>query len=136
MTEGGDTYFYNNIWDLKKRKYIRVVKLPVITEMHIDNGPVPDSYDWDYILDSCQAQEILLCIWYANSELNFSEKTAISNGHFKSEMIPENQGFLLVHPIEETKYFEGMSNTVFVKCTDSNYKFSSSENVYMRMLTV
>lgn len=123
VTEGGDTYFYNTLWDLKNRKYIRVVKFPTITALHVDLGPVPDSYDWDYISDSCQSQEISLCLQYANSELKFSEKTAIGNGHFKSEMIPENPGFLLVHAIEGTKYCEGMSNTVFVKSTDSNYKF-------------
>lgn len=123
VNEGGDTYFYNNIWDLKNKKYIRVVKLPVTTELHLDTGLLPDSYDWEYISDSCQSQELWMCLRYANSELGFSEKNEAFYEHFSYKMLEENSGFLLVHAIEVAKYLENVKNTVFIKYTDSDYKY-------------
>lgn len=123
VNEGGDTYFYNNIWDLKNKKYIRVVKLPVVTELYLDTGIAPKSYDWEDISNSCQAQEIGMCLRYANSELGFSEKNQTYYDHFSYKMLEENTGFLLVHVIEGAKYLENVKNTVFIKYTDSDYKY-------------
>lgn len=108
------------IWD---KNYIRVVKLPVTTELHLDTGLLPDSYDWKHISDSCQTQELWMCLRYANLELGFSEKNEAFYENFSYKMLEENSGFLLVHAIEGAKYLENVKNTVFIKYTDSDYKY-------------
>lgn len=119
--EGGDTYFYNNKWDLKNRKYIRIVKLPVITVL--DDQIIDDSdYDLDFVVENCLSQEIGTCLQYAKAELRISNNSFLSS-ELKYEFIEENTGFLCVDKFYKTEYLPDTVNTVLIQYTDPDYKY-------------
>lgn len=120
--EGGDTYFYTNKWDLHNRKYIRIVKLPVITVL--DDMLVDDSdYDFDFVIENCLSQEIGTCLEYAKAELKISKNSSFSNEYIKHEMVGENRGLLFVDGLNKTEYLPDAVNTVLIQYTDSDYKY-------------
>ena len=63
----GDTYFYNNWWDLKRKKYIRVVKF--YGDTGIDDSikmMEGDEAERDMFVDICTSQQIYHTLQYAS----------------------------------------------------------------------
>ena len=118
----GDIFFYNSIWDLKNKKYIRVVKFHGRTDLeesiNMING---DENEKMMFVDICQSQQIYHALNYAELELELVETQGL-NGDFKNKIINGDEGFTIgIGTTSRT--MDNISNAVLVQYTNSNYKY-------------
>jgi len=98
----GDTYFYNNWWDLKRKKYIRVVKF--YGDTGIDDSikmMEGDEAERDMFVDICTSQQIY---------------------HTKNEAITGDKG-LTIRGGSQTETIENIPDMILVQYKNSGYKY-------------
>ena len=118
----GDTYFYNNWWDLKRKKYIRVVKF--YGDTGIDDSikmMEGDEAERDMFVDICTSQQIYHTLQYAESELGITETQGL-NGDFKNEAITGDKG-LTIRGDSQTETIENIPDMILVQYKNSGYKY-------------
>ena len=118
----GDTYFYNNWWDLKRKKYIRVVKF--YGDTGIDDSikmMEGDEAERDMFVDICTSQQIYHTLQYAESELGITETQGL-NGDFKNEAITGDKG-LTIRGGSQTETIENIPDMILVQYKNSGYKY-------------